>query len=239
MRPSPIAALIALALANVGCALPPAVTIAAFVADGVSTASGGKTATDQAISFLAHRDCQLWRLVRGKPICGSQASVVATATLPPTLPLRAASPALRPRDPSLGDAAALPEAPPAEPASVPLAPMPAAVPADANPAATVPRSAPAAAIPGGGISQRKIATAPALPARQAALPTGPATPSEHPPIRHVTSDPRLRGEMIIRSGTDEAEAHALADSLHAVGATVRPVRHGGITTYEVVMGLLG
>jgi hypothetical protein len=45
--------------------------------------------------------------------------------------------------------------------------------------------------------------------------------------------------MIIRSGTDEAEARALADSLHAVGAVVRPARHGDITIYEVVMGLSG
>ena len=45
--------------------------------------------------------------------------------------------------------------------------------------------------------------------------------------------------MVIRSGTDQAEARALAESLHAVGATVRPVRHGDITIYEVVMGLSG
>jgi len=49
----------------------------------------------------------------------------------------------------------------------------------------------------------------------------------------------VRGEMVIRSGTDEAEARAVAESLNAVGATVRPVRHGDITIYEVVMGLSG
>ena len=38
---------------------------------------------------------------------------------------------------------------------------------------------------------------------------------------------------------DKGPARALADSLYAVGATVRPVRHGDITTYEVVMGLSG
>jgi len=54
-----------------------------------------------------------------------------------------------------------------------------------------------------------------------------------------TGEARVRGEMIIRSGTDEVEARALADSLHAAGATVRPVRHGDITIYEVVMGLAG
>ena len=55
----------------------------------------------------------------------------------------------------------------------------------------------------------------------------------------ATGEARLRGEMIIRSGTDEAEARALADSLHAAGATVRPVRQGDVTIYEVVMGLSG
>ena len=49
----------------------------------------------------------------------------------------------------------------------------------------------------------------------------------------------MRGEMVIRSGTNEAEARALADSLHDAGAIVRPVRHGDLTTYEVVMGLSG
>ena len=45
--------------------------------------------------------------------------------------------------------------------------------------------------------------------------------------------------MVIRSGTDEAEARALANDLHAVGASVRPVRRGEVTVYEVVMGLSG
>ncbi len=58
-------------------------------------------------------------------------------------------------------------------------------------------------------------------------------------MRHAAGDARMRGEMVIRSGTDETEARALADTLHAVGATVRPVRHGDITIYEVVMGLSG
>jgi UDP-N-acetylglucosamine enolpyruvyl transferase len=58
-------------------------------------------------------------------------------------------------------------------------------------------------------------------------------------MRLAASDARMRGEMVIRSGTDEAEARALAESLHAVGANVRPARHGNITIYEVVMGLSG
>ncbi len=58
-------------------------------------------------------------------------------------------------------------------------------------------------------------------------------------MRHAAGDARVRGEMVIRSGTNEAEARALANDLHAVGATVRPLRHGDVTIYEVVMGLSG
>jgi hypothetical protein len=58
-------------------------------------------------------------------------------------------------------------------------------------------------------------------------------------MRPATAEARVRGEMIIRSGTDESEARALADALHAAGAVVRPVRHDGVTLYEVVMGLSG
>jgi len=239
MRPFRMAVLIALVLVIAGCALPPAFTIASFVADGISMASSGKTVTDQAISFLAQKDCRLWRLVQGKSICGSEASVVAVAVLPPALPLRAASPALRAPEPNVGAAAAPAEAPVAEPAPMPSMPSPAAVPAAPSPAATASGPAPAAAAPTGGTSRPKIATAPAAPAGQATLPAALAAPAERPPMRHSAGDASLRGEMIIRSGTDEAEARALAESLHAVGATVRPVRHGDITIYEVVMGLSG
>ena len=45
--------------------------------------------------------------------------------------------------------------------------------------------------------------------------------------------------MVIRSGTNEAEARHLAESLHAAGAIVRPVHRGDVTVYEAVMGLSG
>jgi len=71
--------------------------------------------------------------------------------------------------------------------------------------------------------------------QQAAVPaqSGPATAA--PSARGGA----VRGEMIIRSGTDEAEARALAESLRATGAFVRPVHHGDTVIYEVVMGLSG
>jgi hypothetical protein len=250
MRPLGIAVLIGLASGAAGCVLPPAFTIASFVADGLSVASTGKTVTDHAISLLAHRDCRLWRLVQGKSICGAATSVVAVATLPKPLPLRAASPGFAP--PAMVASVAPAEAPVVEPAaptptvepasaSVEPAPQekptPAPVPSPPKAASSSPIATVAPVTPSPGA---KIAPAPAVPLHQAVSPSiVPAAPAP-PPVRHVSAgDSRVRGEMIIRSGTDEAEARALAQSLNAVGAFVRPVRHGDITIYEVVMGLSG
>jgi hypothetical protein len=246
MRPFGIAVLVVLVSGVASCVLPPAFTIASFVADGLSMASTGKTVTDQAISFLAHKDCRLWRLVQGKSICGSDANVVAVAALPPPLPLHAASPGLRPAEQSI--AATTPSTPvpvvvvPLAPAAqtttaTPVAPTTAPLPAVAPSVPAV--STPAVAASIGAAPRQKIAQAPAAPSHQTAPATVAAAPPAEPSIRHTASDARVRGEMIIRSGTDEAEARALADSLHAVGAVVRPARHGDITIYEVVMGLSG
>ncbi len=119
MHPSRIAVLIALLAGVSGCVLPPALTIASFVADGISMASSGKTVTDQAVSVLLQKDCRLWRLVQGKSICGSDTSVVAIAALPPPVPLHAASPGLRPTEPFASAVAVPVEALPAEPARRP------------------------------------------------------------------------------------------------------------------------
>jgi len=238
MRPFQIAALIALLASIGGCMLPPALTIASFVADGISMASSGKTVTDQAVSVLLQKDCRLWRLVQGKSICGSDTSVVAVAALPPPVPLRAASPGLRPTEPFASAVAAPVEALPTESAPAPEAQFPTLVPATATPelrpaasSSPVATAAPAAATP-----PPRILTALSATSLRARPPSVAAVP---PPMRHAARDARMRGEMVIRSGTDETEARALADSLHAVGATVRPVHQGDITIYEVVMGLSG
>lgn len=287
MRPQGIVVLIGLASGVAGCVLPPALSIASLVADGVSVASSGKTVTDHAISLLAHEDCRMWRLLLGKPICQADTTVVATAKLPPPLPMHAASPALHAPnpnpvvagfivdEPSAGIAipfpapkatvpsdaptpAALPArtaAPPPRPSSAPPsppAPRASATPLSPPPTATasfildepdtaIPVSLTAApktaAAPKGGDAGKSVARA--RPATQQAsvplTPQGSATAAA--PVRGGGG--AVRGEMIIRSGTDEAEARSLADSLHAVGAFVRPVRHGDITVYEVVMGLSG
>jgi hypothetical protein len=235
MRPFRIAVLIALLASVGGCVLPPALTIASFVADGISMASSGKTVTDQAVSVLLQKDCRLWRLVQGRSICGSDTSVVAVAALPPPVPLHAASPGLRPTEPFASAVAAPVEALPTEPAP---AQLPTLVPATATPAPlpAVSSSPIATAAPAAAAPRQKIPTALAAPLLQAPPPSVAAVP---PPTHHAAGDARMRGEMVIRSGTDETEARAIADSLHAVGATVRPVRHGDITIYEVVMGLSG
>jgi len=240
MRPLRIAVLIVLLSGLAGCALPPALTIASFVADGLSMASTGKTVTDQAISFLAHKDCRIWRLAQGKPICGSDANVVTVAALPPPLPLRAASPGLHAFEASgaATDASVQVSAAESLPVPLPAAPGPAPLTTAPNSAAAVPDSAqaPARAAP---TPRPSIAVAPSAPPRQLAPPSVASVPLAPAPVRHAAGDTRVHGEMVIRSGTDEAEARALADSLHAVGAVVRPVRHGDITIYEVVMGLSG
>ncbi len=59
-----------------GCAVPPAVTIASFVADGVSYAATGKSTTDHAISAIARQDCALLRAVQEEAICDPDGEVL-------------------------------------------------------------------------------------------------------------------------------------------------------------------
>ena len=253
MRRFRLAVSIALAFGVAGCVLPPAFSIASFVVDGISLASSGKTVTDHAISLLTHRDCRLWRLIQGKSICGADTSVVALAKLPPPLPLRAASPGLNPPAPIVALATPLKAPMAAEPAPAPAAevPSPTAAPAPPSPA-PAPATSSAPPPPAAAVPTRTAAAAPAsapprqrnsattiLPPHQTPPVAAVSAPAPQPPTQHVAGNGRVRGEMIIRSGTDEAEARALADALSAAGATVRPVRHGDITIYEVVMGLSG
>src|SRR5262249_55051923 len=57
------------ALALGGCALPPALSIASFAADGVSYALTGKSVSDHGISLAMQEDCTLLNLLRSNPIC--------------------------------------------------------------------------------------------------------------------------------------------------------------------------
>ncbi len=51
------------------CAVPPSIQIASWVADGISYIATQKSLTDHGISFIAQRDCALWRGVKGEAIC--------------------------------------------------------------------------------------------------------------------------------------------------------------------------
>lgn len=65
---------LAIATTLTGCAVPPAISIAGLIADGVSYASTGRSMTDHAISTVAEEDCKLFRAVDGEPICREAAN---------------------------------------------------------------------------------------------------------------------------------------------------------------------
>jgi hypothetical protein len=52
-----------------GCAIPPAISIASYVLDGVSYAATGKSVSDHGISLVAGRDCATWRVLKGQNPC--------------------------------------------------------------------------------------------------------------------------------------------------------------------------
>ncbi len=52
-----------------GCALPPALVIASYAADGVLLMTSGKTSTDHLLSMAEKRDCAVWRVVKNEPVC--------------------------------------------------------------------------------------------------------------------------------------------------------------------------
>jgi SPOR domain len=59
-----------LPLLAAGCAVPPAVTVASFAADGVSYVVTGKSMTDHGISAATGHDCALLRpVLDDKPVC--------------------------------------------------------------------------------------------------------------------------------------------------------------------------
>lgn len=62
--------LLFLLLLAAGCAVPPAVTIASFAADGVSYVATGKSVTDHGLSAATAEDCALLRpVLDDKPVC--------------------------------------------------------------------------------------------------------------------------------------------------------------------------
>jgi cell division septation protein DedD len=52
-----------------GCAIPPAISIASYVLDGISYAATGKSVSDHGISAMAGRDCATFRILKGENPC--------------------------------------------------------------------------------------------------------------------------------------------------------------------------
>ena len=65
--------LVGLALATVGCAAPPLIVGASYVADGGLLAASDKTSTDHLMSMVSKKDCAMWRMFRGRPVCTERA----------------------------------------------------------------------------------------------------------------------------------------------------------------------
>jgi hypothetical protein len=58
-----------LALICGACAAPVAVAGAGYAADGTLLATSEKTVTDHLASMISKKDCALWRVIRGRPVC--------------------------------------------------------------------------------------------------------------------------------------------------------------------------
>lgn len=154
----PLPILVGLALATAGCAAPPLIVGASYVADGGLLAASDKTSTDHLMSMVSKKDCAMWRVFRGRPVCTERADghdpydvdytqpqrVVAEDGVQYLAPLRSG-----PGVPGASwDAAAYASAPPpGSPPATPQAALPAALadPAPMAPSAARPSAAPAKA----------------------------------------------------------------------------------------------
>jgi hypothetical protein len=60
---------LAIATTLTGCAVPPAISIAGLLADGISYAASGRSMTDHGVSMVAEEDCKLFRALEGEAVC--------------------------------------------------------------------------------------------------------------------------------------------------------------------------
>jgi hypothetical protein len=60
---------VGLAFLTGACGAPLAVTGASYAADGGLLATSNKTATDHLASMISKKDCALWRVFYGRPVC--------------------------------------------------------------------------------------------------------------------------------------------------------------------------
>jgi hypothetical protein len=64
-----------------GCGLPPALTVASTLADGISYIASGKSVSDHALSAVTEQDCAVLRLLNEREICIEYADTEAATVL--------------------------------------------------------------------------------------------------------------------------------------------------------------
>ena len=69
MHPLTVLVLATMPLLMGGCAIPVAVSIASYAADGVLLLTTDKAGSDHLLSLGTGQDCAMWRVVRGREIC--------------------------------------------------------------------------------------------------------------------------------------------------------------------------
>ena len=62
-----VCALVALSLS--GCAMPPAISVASLVLDGISYVATEKSVNDHVLSEVTQSNCAMWRVVKGEFVC--------------------------------------------------------------------------------------------------------------------------------------------------------------------------
>ena len=62
-----------------GCALPIGVQVASWALDGISFLATEKSVSDHGISAIAQKDCAIWRIFKGDPICRETVASVQLA----------------------------------------------------------------------------------------------------------------------------------------------------------------
>lgn len=65
--------IVGMVLMTGACGVPIAVSAASYAADGGLLATSGKTSTDHIASVVTEKDCAIWRIFRGRPICTQRA----------------------------------------------------------------------------------------------------------------------------------------------------------------------
>jgi hypothetical protein len=139
------------ALLTGACGAPLAVTGAGYAADGSLLATSNKTASDHLASMISKKDCALWRVLYGRPVCKEREGDKDPYSVDYSQPQRMVSedgvqyaPPLRaaPDAPAASWEAAVYKAAPAPPPVAPAVPVTAVADAPSDPASAAPPAVP-------------------------------------------------------------------------------------------------